>query len=306
MNCALATVDALQGILGLPDDEILAAATGFEGGCGGCGSTCGVITGGALVMAQAIDTRREGTDSPPCEEMIRRAGVYHRWFLDTFGTTLCAERTGVDFHSLRGLFRYFLPGNRMTRCFSHIGTSAAYLTDLIQEYSPDTRLPENTGAGEKSRKIVHCAGTVLERVDAGTSAVPTRIGRIASVFDGGVGLSGGLCGALAGALLAVNVRFGARVRRTSLIQTAVDFVVGHMHLIRSPGASVPDAYAIGKEIVTRFREATGSVVCRDITGKTFHTPEELQAYHMTNEPCRTVFDTSVDLAEDILSRWESR
>lgn len=306
MNCALAIVDTLQKALDLPDDDILAAATGFEGGCGGCGSTCGVITGGALVLAQAIDDRGKGESPPSDGDMIRSAGAYHRWFQDMFGTTLCAERTGVNFHSARGLLRYFLPGNRMARCFSHIGPAAAYLTDQIQRYTPGERRFENTKAGNDGSEIVHCAGSVLERLDGGVDGTRQRLMRISAVFDGGVGLSGGLCGALAGALLAVNVRFGARVRRTSLIRTATDFVIGHMHLIRRPGVSLPDPYAIGKEIVTRFREVVGGVACRDITGRTFDTPEKLQEYHRTNKPCRTVFDISVGIAEDILSRWENR
>ena len=306
MNCALAVVDTLQRVLDLPNDDILAAATGFEGGCGGCGSTCGVITGGALVLAQAIDEKRKVEGPSSNEDMIHHARAYHRWFRETFGTTLCAERTGVNFHSVGGQLRYFLPGNRMARCFSHIGPATAYLADVIQGFTPGERRSETTMAEKGGSEIVNCAGTVLERLDGGVDGTRQRLIRISSVFDGGVGLSGGLCGALAGALLAVNFRFGARVRCISLIRTAADFVIGHMHLIRRPGASLPDPYAIGKEIVTRFRETAGGIACRDITGRTFDTPEKLQEYHLTNEPCRTVFDISVGLAEDILSRWENR
>ena len=129
MNCALATVDTLQRVLNLPDDDILAAATGFEGGCGGCGSTCGVITGGVLIMAQAADTLRGGEVIPSDDDLIHRSGEFSRCFLDTFGTTSCSERTGVDFHTLHGLLRYFLPGDRMLRCFSHIGPAAVSLVD---------------------------------------------------------------------------------------------------------------------------------------------------------------------------------
>jgi C_GCAxxG_C_C family probable redox protein len=304
MNCALATVDTIQNVLDIHDDDILAAATGLEGGCGGFGSTCGVITGGALSLALAVDKLNEDQNRPSIDDSIRLAGEYHRWFTDTFQTTFCAKRTGVDFHTLSGQLRYFIPGDRLARCFVHIGPAAAWLIDRIQKYSPSP--PKARRASKKGHAPLSCAGSVLELVKKETgNLIPPHLARLSPVFDGGVGLSGGLCGAMAGALLAAHSRFGARIRRMSLARTTVGFIVGHYHLIRRPGASVPDPYAIGKEIVFRFRESTGSILCRDITERTFDTTDQLREYHAANQTCRDLLETSAGFALDIISRWES-
>ncbi len=51
LNWALATLEVVQDMIGKQEDLALRSATGLEGGLVARGSTCGVVTGGALGIA---------------------------------------------------------------------------------------------------------------------------------------------------------------------------------------------------------------------------------------------------------------
>ncbi len=50
-NCALASLEVFQNMIGKPEDKLLKSVTGLEGGVVATGSTCGVVSGGAIGLA---------------------------------------------------------------------------------------------------------------------------------------------------------------------------------------------------------------------------------------------------------------
>jgi C_GCAxxG_C_C family probable redox protein len=297
MNCAAATLQAFQDVFGLRDDLLLKSVTGLEGGVVAGGSTCGVITGGALGLAQ-LWRERIGADPSASESLMKMVADYVGWFLENVGTTLCRERTGVDFHTGRGLARYFIPGDRVIRCMSHIGKALRFL-ETTAGHGP---LPSRSGRDDCEAPL-HCASAVLATLRERTGLGHVRIERTAAVLSGGVGLSGGVCGALAGAIMGVNLLVGMDVRQSGRVRIMRDFAVGHINLLIREPRWMPEPFGIGREIVRRFREEAGSTLCRRIAGRDVTDIADLSAHLSASRTCRSMIHLSSDLATEAVRRW---
>ena len=55
--------------------------------------------------------------------------------------------------------------------------------------------------------------------------------QLSFVFDGGIGLQGGACGALAGAIMGMNLLIGMNVRDMNYSEILKAFTVGHKNLL---------------------------------------------------------------------------
>ncbi len=113
---------------------------------------------------------------------------------------------------------------------------------------------EGLPAGERARAYFsdggyYCAEAVLKAVtdvSDRVEAVPTRV---ATGFCSGLSRTAGLCGALSGGVLALNLALG-RDR---------------------PGAAVDANYAAVRDLVAEFETRFGSANCRDLTGEDLGT-----------------------------------
>jgi C_GCAxxG_C_C family probable redox protein len=80
--------------------------------------------------------------------------------------------------------------------------------------------------------------------------------RLATGFGGGMGHTGGACGALTGAFMALGIAFGMKDPTDQ--------------------AAKEKTYALVAEALRRFREQTGATACPDLLGLDISTPEGLQ------------------------------
>ncbi len=85
--------------MGIDDAPVPRMATGFGGGIGGAGATCGALVG--AVMAVGLVHGRDSADGD------RRAATaisqrLHRTFEDEMGSTGCRELTGLDLTTREG------------------------------------------------------------------------------------------------------------------------------------------------------------------------------------------------------------
>ncbi len=127
-------------------------------------------------------------------------------------------------------------------------------------------------AGERARRYFvdggfHCAEAVLKAVtdvSGRTGAVPTRV---ATGFCSGLSRTAGLCGALSGGILALNLALG-RDR---------------------PGDPVDANYAAVQDLLDVFRERFGATDCGDLTGEDLATERGRQAFAEKGqkETCRS-------------------
>ncbi len=302
LNCALATMEALQDITGTREDLILKAVTGLEGGVVASGSTCGVLTAGAIFMAQHFDGEIAEGGQTAKASLLNKVGEYLDWFRGRFGTALCRERSDVDFYTAWGQVRYFVPGDRLFRCFRHIGESVRFVEESVKTGldSVDSSHTLNSGAG--------CAGEVLRRVGERTG-IGIDMGDMGSleplsfILNGGIGLSGGVCGALAGSIIAINSLFGMDVRSSSFPRNVLDFIVGHLNLILKRPLGMPEPFGLGREMVSRFKKEAGSTNCSEIVGRGFRDFADFEAFYPKSDGCLKLIDFSSEISCKIIEKW---
>jgi C_GCAxxG_C_C family probable redox protein len=276
------------------DDAILKAVTGLEGGCVASGSTCGIATGGALGLALAHDHHLENGGIIAESAVMEIVGDYLVWFQNSFGTTQCGEKNKIDFHKVTGQLRYFLSVIKMTRCIAQAGSAINYLSQKTADKLPINR--EAGQSGENSFSSVHCARNVLEIVRKKTGVGNKQLETISIVLDGGVGLKGKLCGAAAGAILALNLVTGFNLRQMNYSTNFKKFLYGHISLLRkNPGKSI-DTFFIGKQMINKFKEKFGSIECRKISGKHFSTLNGFKEHIEASDKCKNLIDFSGDIA----------
>lgn len=286
--------------MGRREDTMLRAVTGLEGGVVASGSTCGVVTGGALALALMNDTALRERGLPAEVALLAVVGDYLDWFHQHFGTTRCRERTGVDFNKRTGQLRYLLPGDRVARCLFHIGKAVGVLAPYIQKGLPLSDYSEQT---DMQTEPVHCARFVLERVREKTGIGDPLLERSSIVFDGGVGLKGGICGALVGALMAMNILYGMNIRQMSYVRIIKAFFIGHRNLLTDRPRGMPETFGIGKDMLQEFKRRAGATECREIADKSFGDWQDFMGYISTAEKCKDLIDFSADMTSKAIERW---
>jgi len=131
-NCAQAVLCAFAHELGMEEQTALRVATGFGGGMGRMGSTCGAVTGAYMVLGLA-----RGMRSP--EERNNKEATYTlvREFADRFrekhGATGCRELLGVDVGTVEGLRMAHERNLFSTRCNVLIRDAVTVLQGVLKE-----------------------------------------------------------------------------------------------------------------------------------------------------------------------------
>jgi hypothetical protein len=288
-NCSEATLQTCQDMISRREDVLLQAVSGLLGGVVCRGSSCGVVSGGALGLALMHEDEllENGLESEV--GLISLVGGYAKWFERSYGTTLCRERIGVDFWSLGGVMRYILPGDRIVKCMSHMNGAMKYLYDRQYEELPKIHLGQDSREGTP----VHCAQAVLEGVRANTSIGDPLLERLSVVLDGGIGLQGGACGALVGAILATNTSLGVNLREYSMIQSYMEFFSNLKYLFAGEPYGTSNSMDVGRVILAKFEEVAGSVNCSAITGIEFADWASFQDHVTSSERCRELIDLSI-------------
>jgi hypothetical protein len=287
--------DALQD----QDNDLLKALTGLEGGCVANGSTCGIASGGALGIALKHEQYLQQDDPQMEAFVLNAAGQYMDWFRETHGTTQCWDRNHVDFQKITGQLRYFLSARKIMRCITMAGRSIQYLTSENQV--GDFRDAAETGKNQVCSPV-HCAQEVLKQVYSKTSIGSKRLERLSIVLDGGIGLRGALCGALAGAILSLNLVHGFNLRQMSYGTNIKKFLIGHINLIRKKPGRNQDTFSIGKQMVNRFREQAGSIECSIITGRQFHDMDDFNRHMEKSDTCKNLVHASALLAAEAIQQ----
>jgi hypothetical protein len=242
----------LAGYLHLPDPHLEKAVAALSGGGLGGGSTCGLLSGGCLAivaghMADILSCEGKA------EDLYLRTRQFASWFEQNFGGTLCREIIGKGIDSGGGTATWLLKGKALGCCPYLAGRADAKAAELMDRpldaerpSSIDRRLATRGG---------YCASQVLAGIRADTGYGSLYLEQLSMALDGGVGLSGGLCGALAGAIMALSY-----------------------------GRAFPSRAGL----MTEFKQRFGSLECVDLTARTFADGGELAAFMSKAEKCAEV------------------
>ena len=110
--------------------------------------------------------------------------------------------------------------------------------------------------------------------------------KLGTSFGGGA-RNGDICGAVSGALLVIGLKYG--------------------HYISSDSEQKARAYEIAVEYTRRFREANGSIVCRDLLGYDLTKPDEMACIKekgLFGTVCPKMIKSAVEILESVLADYE--
>jgi hypothetical protein len=297
-NCPAATMQTCQDMIYKKEDGVLTSVAGLVAGVKG--STCGVVSGGALGIALLHKDEIQANDTGREVGMLSLASDFVNWFDKTYGTTHCSKRSQVDFWTLRGLMKYLFPGHRMIPCMKHINGSIKYFYRHQNVGLPEIEFIEDYGT-----ENIHCSQAVLQGIRAETGVGDPVIERISLVLDGGVALGGGVCGALAGAVLALNLLLGDNLRDVSMPGSYYRLFKGLTYLRSDKDEESPNPFNAVKKITNDFEGKAGSINCSTITDRKFVNWDGFQSFIQTSEKCRDLIDFSIRKASQAIHHYSS-
>ena len=124
---------------------------------------------------------------------------------------------------------------------------------------------------ELFRSGFFCAESVLLAITESQGIQSDLIPRIATGFCSGISRTGGMCGAVSGAIMGINLVAGRN----------------------SPDESIELSYTLTQELISRFEEQYGSTNCRQLMGCDLAT-EAGQQYFKEND----LMNSCLKYAED--------
>ena len=282
-----------------PEDKLLKSFTGLERGIVAAGSTCGVVSGGAIGLALSHYDEIMEKGMPAQAGLLALVGEYVKWFEENFGTSLCKERSGVDFYTTMGQLRYFIPGDKVSKCLWHIRGAIRYMYSFRQKELPIMEMQPD----EKQNKPIHCAQQVLKGIKEKTGIGDDLLEQLSFVFDGGIGLQGGACGALAGAIMGVNLLIGMNVRDMKYSEILKAFAVGHKNLLTNKPVEKAEPFNVGKDIVKNFKKEAGAIECQTITEQKFSDWSDFQDFISSSAKCSGLIEFAKDQASVVVEKY---
>jgi hypothetical protein len=237
-------------------------------------------------------------DAGKGEALYGRLHEYTSWFEDQFDSTLCRNRSSGDLNTISGLIKYLAYGRYMSRCAIHIAKATSQLLRLIER--PLEGEGETAELGKRlQERGGYCAAEVMRGIREATGYGSLYLERLSMAYDGGIGLSGGLCGALAGALMPIGLIWGLQPRAAGLIETLDFNVRGHINLYLKRREK--ELWAIGNPFMREFRGEFGSLECKDIIGRSFKSGRELAEFVPGSTICSEIKDWCRERAVQLIS-----
>jgi len=215
-NCAKSQLIPLQSMQEIHNDDLVMALTGLAGGILNNGSTCGVVIGGAVSSAMIRDKEMSGQWTLEDEiQLLDEIRADVSWFENRFGTSLCRERAELNYQriTVRGL----LNPKKAKGCVARSGASMEH---FVEKYSVAEKIKSECAGcvkpsiSEGLHSAEHCAPRVLREIQEKTGIGNKLLERVSVALDGGLGLSGGGCGALSGALMALGLQYALDTQKT--------------------------------------------------------------------------------------------
>lgn len=286
-NCAKSQLIPLQDMQNIRNDELIMALTGLAGGILNNGSTCGVVIGGAISSAMIRDKELSGQWTLENEiQLLDEIKINISWFENRFGTSLCREREELNYQRITVLG--LLNPQKAKGCVARADKSMDYFVEKYDSASETIKVFENTrknhNAGEQrnrfsselctkslgseqSKSCEHCAQKILREIREETGIGNEELERISVALDGGMGLSGGGCGALSGALMALGLKYALDPKNTEPnklknIYKAMD----------------SEFFKKARILVNNFIKEFEYLECKRITGKNFENWDEFSKF----------------------------
>ena len=129
---------------------------------------------------------------------------------------------------------------------------------------------KNTVAGKAATRFLsgfNCAESVLLTLAEHQGVRSTLVPRIATPFGGGIARSASICGCVTGAIMGIGLKHGRMKSTNDRLK----------------------AYAMATDFMNAFEKKFGSIVCYDLIGCDFRTPEGQRRFNELHETRCTKF-----------------
>jgi C_GCAxxG_C_C family probable redox protein len=135
-------------------------------------------------------------------------------------------------------------------------------------------------SGELFQSGLYCAESVLLAIAESKGIQSDLIPKIATGFCGGISRTCGMCGAVSGSIMAINLFVGRN----------------------SPEDSAQPAYAVVRSMLQKFETKFGSTNCKDLTGCDLGTEEGHKRFEDNNiiERCRDYVQEATAVAMSLI------
>lgn len=106
------------------------------------------------------------------------------------------------------------------------------------------------------------------------------IPKIATGFCGGIARTSGMCGAVSGAVMAINLFYGRN----------------------TPDVPIEKSYAPVQKLIKSFADTFGSINCKELTGVDLATEEGRKQFYQTNliEQCKNFTEVATKMAMSLI------
>ncbi len=268
LNCCESQIVPFQNAHEIDNDVLLKAVTGLAGGMYNRGSTCGVVFGAAINLAMLKNKELENWTPGDELFLLKQVADYVKWFEESFGGHLCRDRTELDFQTMRGKVGLLFP-KKAKGCVKQSALSMKYLL------THDSKIEV-----ESCSEYDHCATDVLRMVRQRTGIGDKTIEQLSTVLDGGIGMSGGGCGALAGGIIALGLQFGNEHSKEDAFKK------------RNMFRTIPRKFSkITNELINQFEEKFGTLECEEIAKRQFDGFED---FLKQREECQPIIDWVIE------------
>jgi C_GCAxxG_C_C family probable redox protein len=131
-NCAQSVACAFAEDLGADRALTVRMATGFGGGMGRTGATCGALTGAFMALGLAFGMKELG-DQEAKERTYALVAEASRRFRERTGALACRDLLGVDLGTPEGLQAARDRNLFATQCAGYVKTAAESVEQMLRE-----------------------------------------------------------------------------------------------------------------------------------------------------------------------------
>ena len=181
-SCSETAFNVVDRGFGNPRAREEHASMPFAGGILQHGYQCGLLWGSALASGAEAYRRFGATAKAEAAAVFATQKVINT-FRERYGETNCLELIETDWHDKSQVVRYFLKGGTF-KCFGMAGKFSSIAHQVIDEALSRDEVPV-------PQSPVSCASELARKLGATDEQIVIVAG-----LAGGIGLSGGACGAL--------------------------------------------------------------------------------------------------------------
>ncbi len=256
-NCSESQIIPLQIAENIDNDLILKSVIGLAGGVYNHGSTCGVIFGTAINYALRLYKIKENWSVADEISLNKNINDYITWFKNKYGSTLCRDRTELDFTTIKGKLGLLIP-EKAKGCISQTAKSMIY--QFEHKY-------QNLDSVKLDIEPKYCARDTLDKIYKNTGVGDNVIRQLSVVLDGGIAYSGNACGALVAGIMMLGLKFG--------VDHTKNDVESFKHLFRyNPSSFTKPA----NKLIEQFKQQFGTLECSGICNREFDGWIDFQEY----------------------------